>query len=117
MRAPVVMCPTCDLRIQRRIYTAGFVWECRCGWKDALAHTSPNATRVTRVQTLVADIPPGEERLIRRGASRYYVHKLRLSYPGLVWRHERVTLIGGRHGCWDIYAARPAVPSRRRGGR
>jgi hypothetical protein len=109
MRAPVIMCPDCHVRIHRRIYQAGHIWECRCGWKDAHAFPYPEVNRVTRVANLVADIPPGEERLIRRGASRYYLHKLAARYPDVVWRQERVTLMGGKHGCWDIYAARPAT--------
>jgi hypothetical protein len=74
---------------------------------DALEADTPGDTRETRVKVRVDEVAPGEERLIRRAASRWYMHKLRDRYPDLQWRHELVTLIGGRDGAWDVYARRP----------
>jgi hypothetical protein len=79
---------------------------CGCRFVDSHARDPKPPLR-----PILDGIPPGDERLIRTGASRYYMHKLADRFPGLVWRQERVSLIGGRDGRWDIYAARPTVPS------
>jgi hypothetical protein len=63
------------------------------------------------LRTILERIAPGDERLVRSGASRWYMHKLADRFPDLVFRQERVSLIGGRDGRWDIYAARPALVS------
>lgn len=107
MTATIRPCPSCQRGVHRRTHQAGYVWICRCGWVDARAVDTPGDTRETPIKVRVDDVAPGEERLIRRAASRYLMHKLRDRYPDLRWRHERVTLCGGSNGAWDIFALRP----------
>ena len=62
---------------------------------------------MTRTHLRLAILRVGHEpTLVRTAASRWYVHKLAQRYPQYEWTATRVTLHGGRHGAWDIYATR-----------
>jgi hypothetical protein len=69
------------------------------------------ATRRISVEDRLADLESGELRIIRLGASRYYVHKLAQRYPEYEWTAERSTLYGGADGAWNIYAQRKETVS------